>query len=86
MVPGRISTVLIERYGREICRWRIRVSRARERADQKSEDTSEHDHDDDDIVDDEGGNNDDDKEVREDRPSFGAESRRVSRRQRRRVA
>lgn len=61
MVPGRISTVLIERYGREICRWRIRVSRARERADQKSEDTSEHDHDDDDIVDDEGGN-DDDKE------------------------
>lgn len=63
MVPGRISTVLIERYGREICRWRIRVSRARERAGQKSEDTSEHDHDDDDIVDDEGGN-DDDKEVR----------------------
>lgn len=60
MVPGRISTVLIERYGREICRWRIRVSRARERADQKSEDTSEHDHD---IVDEEGGN-DDDKEVR----------------------
>lgn len=39
------------------------MSRARERADQKSEDTSEHDHDDDDIVDDEGGN-DDDKEVR----------------------
>lgn len=48
----------------EICRWRIRVSRARERADQKSEDTSEHDHDDDDIVDDDEGGNDDDKEVR----------------------
>lgn len=49
----------------------LRHLHARERADQKSKDTNEHD----DVVDDEGG---DDKEVCEDRPSFGAGSRRVS--------